>query len=90
MKMKSLCIVGVVVFLCICVLHCTALPYSEMRAQETGGSDVDGEEVQQTVATVEETDPLVLFRAKRESHISLCRYCCKCCRNKGCGFCCRF
>uniref|UniRef100_A0AAY4ADE0 Uncharacterized protein n=1 Tax=Denticeps clupeoides TaxID=299321 RepID=A0AAY4ADE0_9TELE len=31
-----------------------------------------------------------LFRTKRQSHLSLCHYCCNCCRNKGCGFCCKF
>nr|ABX56673.1 hepcidin-magainin [synthetic construct] len=26
-----------------------------------------------------------------DSHISLCRWCCNCCKAyKGCGFCCRF
>lgn len=31
------------------------------------------------------------IRQKRQSHLSLCRWCCNCCRaNKGCGFCCKF
>nr|XP_029498134.1 hepcidin-1-like [Oncorhynchus nerka] len=30
------------------------------------------------------------FRFKRQSHLSLCRWCCNCCHNKGCGFCCKF
>lgn len=30
-------------------------------------------------------------REKRQSHISMCYYCCNCCRaNKGCGYCCKF
>uniref|UniRef100_A0A8C3I436 Hepcidin n=1 Tax=Chrysemys picta bellii TaxID=8478 RepID=A0A8C3I436_CHRPI len=29
-------------------------------------------------------------QAKRHnSHFPICTYCCKCCRNQGCGFCCR-
>nr|XP_028598377.1 hepcidin [Podarcis muralis] len=31
----------------------------------------------------------LLRRAKRfNSHFPTCRYCCNCCRNKGCGMCC--
>ncbi|KAJ0066620.1 hypothetical protein NL108_015654 [Boleophthalmus pectinirostris] len=30
-------------------------------------------------------------REKRQSHLSMCRWCCNCCRgNKGCGPCCKF
>uniref|UniRef100_A0A8C0GZ75 Hepcidin n=1 Tax=Chelonoidis abingdonii TaxID=106734 RepID=A0A8C0GZ75_CHEAB len=32
----------------------------------------------------------LLRRAKRHNaHFPICTYCCKCCRNQGCGFCCR-
>ncbi|XP_032632422.1 hepcidin [Chelonoidis abingdonii] len=40
----------------------------------------------------EETQGLqaLLRRAKRHNaHFPICTYCCKCCRNQGCGFCCR-
>nr|ADA68357.1 hepcidin [Crocodylus siamensis] len=31
-----------------------------------------------------------LRRSKRfNSHFPICSYCCNCCRNKGCGLCCR-
>lgn len=30
------------------------------------------------------------IRQKRQSHLSLCRWCCDCCKNNGCGFCCRY
>uniref|UniRef100_A0A8C5QJQ4 Uncharacterized protein n=1 Tax=Leptobrachium leishanense TaxID=445787 RepID=A0A8C5QJQ4_9ANUR len=36
-----------------------------------------------------------LLRTKRQSHLSVCIYCCNCCKNgkygksKGCGMCCR-
>ncbi|KAG7469040.1 hypothetical protein MATL_G00124670 [Megalops atlanticus] len=89
--MKCLHLAVVVVLLSICVLHCTAVPYSETLMQEKEKSDAPLEERTQTVSAAEETSPLELFRAKRQSHISLCRYCCKCCRGyKGCGYCCRF
>ncbi|XP_062996324.1 hepcidin [Elgaria multicarinata webbii] len=40
---------------------------------------------------VAETSALQMFlqRPKRSTALSICMYCCKCCRNKGCGFCCR-
>ncbi|XP_075046226.1 hepcidin [Mixophyes fleayi] len=28
-------------------------------------------------------------RIKRHSVLSVCTYCCNCCGNKGCGYCCR-
>ncbi|XP_008826231.1 hepcidin [Nannospalax galili] len=27
-------------------------------------------------------------RRKRDTHFPLCMYCCKCCKNRGCGVCC--
>ncbi|KAG8545682.1 hypothetical protein GDO81_020500 [Engystomops pustulosus] len=30
-----------------------------------------------------------LARSRRHLGLSLCIYCCKCCRYKGCGYCCR-
>ncbi|XP_029781892.1 hepcidin [Suricata suricatta] len=31
----------------------------------------------------------VLQRLKRDSHIPICVFCCNCCRNSKCGFCCK-
>ncbi|XP_072776913.1 hepcidin [Taeniopygia guttata] len=28
-------------------------------------------------------------RRRHSSHFPLCSFCCGCCRNRGCGFCCR-
>ncbi|XP_069630728.1 hepcidin [Haliaeetus albicilla] len=28
-------------------------------------------------------------RRRHGSHFPLCSFCCNCCRNRGCGFCCR-
>ncbi|XP_040182777.1 hepcidin isoform X1 [Rana temporaria] len=28
------------------------------------------------------------LRSKRHSPLSICRFCCNCCKNKGCGLCC--
>ncbi|KAJ8289562.1 hypothetical protein GJAV_G00002710 [Gymnothorax javanicus] len=89
--MKSICIAILLLFLSICVLHSTAHPFHEALVGEAEGSYVQNEETQQATATAEATNSLVLSRTKRhQSHLSLCRYCCKCCKNKGCGFCCEF
>nr|XP_023668852.1 hepcidin [Paramormyrops kingsleyae] len=85
--MKLLCIAAVT--LCVCVLLSAAVPFSQTLTQETGRGDTRNEE-RWTPAAAEETHPLALLRTKRQSHLSLCRYCCGCCKNKGCGYCCRF
>ncbi|NXP43298.1 HEPC2 protein, partial [Leiothrix lutea] len=28
-------------------------------------------------------------RPRHSSHFPLCSFCCNCCKNRGCGFCCR-
>ncbi|XP_030330702.1 hepcidin isoform X6 [Strigops habroptila] len=33
--------------------------------------------------------PPQIRRRRHSSHFPLCSYCCNCCRNRGCGFCCR-
>ncbi|XP_069804557.1 hepcidin [Dendropsophus ebraccatus] len=30
-----------------------------------------------------------LHRTKRFSHLSICRFCCGCCKDKECGICCK-
>ncbi|XP_028679239.1 hepcidin-1 isoform X1 [Erpetoichthys calabaricus] len=65
--------------------------FSEQRDEQTTDlfhSSPDGE---QTVVHAQ-VSPLVslLQRAKRQTHLPMCRYCCNCCRNKRCGYCCPF
>ncbi|XP_077312688.1 uncharacterized protein LOC143933612 isoform X2 [Lithobates pipiens] len=38
----------------------------------------------QEETSVQET----LLRSKRHSHLSICSFCCNCCKYKGCGWCC--
>ncbi|XP_054660988.1 hepcidin [Grus americana] len=33
--------------------------------------------------------PPQIRRRRHSSHFPLCSYCCNCCRNRGCGLCCR-
>ncbi|XP_038238551.1 hepcidin [Dermochelys coriacea] len=47
--------------------------------------------LRQEMEPKEETQGLqaLLRRSKRHnSHLAICIYCCKCCRNQGCSFCC--
>ncbi|KAJ7985336.1 hypothetical protein DPEC_G00351010 [Dallia pectoralis] len=84
----SVAVMVAVVLVCICINESTAVPFTEVRPEEV-------ENVPSTVGELQQHDGKSLdwsehLRVKRQSHLSLCRYCCKCCRNKGCGFCCRF
>ncbi|XP_024241083.1 hepcidin-like [Oncorhynchus tshawytscha] len=69
---------------CMFILENTAVPFSE----EVGSIDSPVGEHQQPGG--ESMRPPEHFRFKRQSHLSLCRWCCNCCHNKGCGFCCKF
>ncbi|XP_062841680.1 hepcidin-1 [Trichomycterus rosablanca] len=94
--LSVLCAVSIIVG-CVCVVHSVAVPFpaSGVDLQVDLDEPVETEAPQEheqfwTETSAVETNPEVLFRTKRQSHLSLCRYCCNCCKNKGCGFCCRF
>nr|AAR18593.1 preprohepcidin 2 [Danio rerio] len=91
MKLSNVFLAAVVILTCVCVFQITAVPFIQQVQDE---HHVESEELQEnqhlTEAEHRLADPLVLFRTKRQSHLSLCRFCCKCCRNKGCGYCCKF
>nr|AXY80848.1 hepcidin [Brachymystax lenok] len=88
MKAFSVAVAGVVVLTCMFILESTAVPFSEVRTEEVGSIDSPVGEHQQPGS--ESMRPAEHFRFKRQSHLSLCRWCCNCCHNKGCGFCCKF
>ncbi|XP_006641712.2 hepcidin-1 [Lepisosteus oculatus] len=88
--MKALSVAVLVVLLSVCIQSSDAVPFAEAEVQETEAEHSPAE-VQMNFAD-EEVQSLTegKLRTKRQSHLSLCRYCCNCCHNKGCGFCCRF
>uniref|UniRef100_A0A4W5LAQ6 Hepcidin n=1 Tax=Hucho hucho TaxID=62062 RepID=A0A4W5LAQ6_9TELE len=87
MKGFSVAVAGVVVLACMFILESTAVPFSEVRKEEVGSIDSPvGEHYQPGSESMRPAH----FRFKRQSHLSLCRWCCNCCHNKGCGFCCKF
>ncbi|XP_037130744.1 hepcidin-1 [Syngnathus acus] len=90
MKAISIAVAVTLVLAFICILESSALPSNQVQQQmeeiEGGDGPVAG---QQDVADGEPWTPYHA-RLKRQSHLSLCRWCCKCCRSyKGCGFCCQ-
>nr|XP_046169647.1 hepcidin-like [Oncorhynchus gorbuscha] len=89
MKAFSVAVAVVLVLACMFILESTTVPFSELvLTEEVGSIDSPVGEHQQPGG-----ESMCLpehFRFKRQSHLSLCRWCCNCCHNKGCGFCCKF
>ncbi|XP_052473866.1 hepcidin-1 isoform X1 [Carassius gibelio] len=93
MKFSRVALAALVIIACVCILQTAAVPFTQVSvcAETTWTEDehhVQNEHLTET--SQEQTNPLAFFRVKRQSHLSLCRYCCNCCRNKGCGYCCKF
>uniref|UniRef100_A0A674C8Q3 Hepcidin n=1 Tax=Salmo trutta TaxID=8032 RepID=A0A674C8Q3_SALTR len=72
----------------MCILESTAVPFPEDFRDEVGSIDSPVGEHQQPGG--ESLRPPEHFRFKHRRHLSLCRWCCNCCNNKGCGSCCKF
>ncbi|XP_052473867.1 hepcidin-1 isoform X2 [Carassius gibelio] len=85
MKFSRVALAALVIIACVCILQTAAVPFTQQTEDE---HHVQNEHLTET--SQEQTNPLAFFRVKRQSHLSLCRYCCNCCRNKGCGYCCKF
>ncbi|KAM6968399.1 hepcidin-1 [Aplochiton taeniatus] len=90
MKAFSIAVAVTLVLAFACILGSSAVPFPEVQVHEEVGDQDTPVLFHEEAASSSMQLPL-LFRQKRHtSHLSLCRYCCKCCRNKGCGFCCRY
>ncbi|KAK2909941.1 hepcidin-1 [Channa argus] len=89
MKAFSIAVAVTLVLAFICILESSAVPFSGVRELEEAGSNDTPVAAHQEMST-ESWMMTNHIRQKRQSHISLCRYCCKCCKTKGCGFCCSF
>ncbi|XP_068425632.1 hepcidin-1 [Clinocottus analis] len=88
MKAFSIAVAVTLVLAFICVLESSAVPFTGVQELEEAGSN------DTPVAAYQEMSSMMMpghFRQKRQSNLSLCRWCCNCCRSyKGCGFCCKF
>ncbi|KAM4600811.1 hepcidin-1 isoform 2-T2 [Polymixia lowei] len=90
MKAFSIAVAVTLVLAFICIQESSAVPFAGVRELEEAESNDTpvAEHQEMSMESWMEPDHV---RQKRQSHLSLCRYCCNCCRgNKGCGFCCRF
>ncbi|XP_006791782.1 hepcidin-1 [Neolamprologus brichardi] len=91
MKAFSIAVAVTLVLAFICILESSAIPFAGVQelAEEAGSNDTPVVAHQEMSA--ESSMMPNHIRQKRQSHLSLCRWCCNCCRsNKGCGFCCKF
>ncbi|KAF7226795.1 hepcidin-1 [Nothobranchius furzeri] len=90
MKAFSIAVAVTLVLAFVCILGSAAVPFAGVQELEEAGSS------ETPVAAHPETSMESWMmpdhiRQKRQSHLSLCRYCCSCCKNyKGCGYCCKF
>nr|CBL59464.1 Hepcidin-1 [Plecoglossus altivelis] len=85
MKAFSVAFAMVLVLARTCIFSSYALPYSEKPEQERSSLVLEHQQVED-----HSQNSFAATRVRRQSHLSLCRWCCKCCHNKGCGFCCKF
>ncbi|XP_029574477.1 hepcidin-2-like [Salmo trutta] len=91
---------------CMCILESTAVPFPEDFRAVREGFRVNSAQRACKVETWTKILTMCLFppflnviflaeiqehfRFKHRRHLSLCRWCCNCCNNKGCGSCCKF
>ncbi|KAI5611964.1 hepcidin-1 precursor isoform 2 precursor [Silurus asotus] len=84
MKPISIACGVAVIIACVCVFQSAGVPLSESQVhleepmEETEA--VQSLDQGEASSLARETSPEVLFRTKRQSHLSLCRYCCNCLR----------
>ncbi|XP_068097632.1 hepcidin-1-like [Hyperolius riggenbachi] len=85
MKSIILCLILIITALChpgLCV-HLIRTEASEVL-ESTEYSAFHAREKQDV-----QDSSVAVTRGKRHTALSICVYCCKCCRYKGCGYCCR-
>ncbi|XP_035528268.1 hepcidin-1 [Morone saxatilis] len=91
MKAFSIAVAVTLVLAFICILEGSAVPFAGVQELEEPMSNDTPVAAHQEMSMESWMMPNHISRQKRQSHLSMCRYCCNCCRgNKGCGYCCRF
>ncbi|KAK6469935.1 hepcidin-like [Huso huso] len=88
--MKLISAIVLIVLLSVWTRASSSVPLSETEDQDRQ-QHLSSVNDQQTAVSTEAHGPLssLLLREKRQSHFPICLYCCNCCKNKGCGYCCR-
>ncbi|XP_041649442.1 hepcidin-1 [Cheilinus undulatus] len=87
MKAFSIAVAVTLVLAFICILESSALPFSGVQEPEEAGSNDTPVAAHQEMSMESWMFP-GRVREKRQSHLSLCHWCCR--PNKGCSVCCRF
>ncbi|XP_074048683.1 hepcidin [Macrotis lagotis] len=73
---------------CLCVLLLSNFACSSVLPSKT--QDLMQNPLQEATPVHKDSMQPLLQRTKRfDSHFPICTYCCNCCRNKKCGFCCK-
>ncbi|XP_059423122.1 hepcidin-1 [Carassius carassius] len=91
MKLTRVAVAAAVVITCVCFLQTAAVPFTQSEDEHHVESETpENQHLTETSQEQTNPNPLTFFRVKRQSNLSLCRYCCNCCRNKACGYCCKF
>ncbi|XP_054637621.1 hepcidin-1 [Dunckerocampus dactyliophorus] len=89
MKAFSIAAAVTLVLAFLCILDSCAVPFNGGQQMEEAGGDTP-------LAALPDVpgEPWMMpyhVRQRRQSNLSLCRWCCNCCQAyKGCGFCCRY
>ncbi|XP_028984676.1 hepcidin-1 [Betta splendens] len=90
MKAFSIAVAVTLVLAFVFAQESSAVPFSGVRELQEAASD-------DTPVPAHQEAPAEWWmmpnhtRQKRQSHLSMCRWCCNCCRGyKGCGACCKF
>ncbi|XP_069803311.1 hepcidin-1-like [Dendropsophus ebraccatus] len=76
--------------LSLCLLLLLSLIAHQGLSASVMGNEIMNSADHLTPYQSEETEVQTSFaRSRRHTGLSICLYCCKCCKNKGCGYCCR-
>ncbi|XP_073703266.1 hepcidin-1-like [Garra rufa] len=90
MKFTRVALAVAVVMACVCFLQTTADTFMP-RTKDEHHVEIETLQVNEplTETAPEQMNPLALLRPLRTfSPRVICTYCCNCCENKGCGYCC--
>ncbi|XP_061802371.2 hepcidin-1 [Nerophis lumbriciformis] len=91
MKAFSIAVAVTLVLAFVCILENSAVPFSGVQETQVQEAEEAGDNTPVADVPGEPWTALYHGRQRRQSNLSLCRWCCNCCRAyKGCGFCCRF
>ncbi|XP_040276813.1 hepcidin-1-like [Bufo bufo] len=77
--------------LTLCLILVLALLFQQGLGASVRGSEImnSGDRLALSQTEASEVQGSAVRSRRHIGGLSFCMYCCKCCRNKGCGYCCR-